>query len=141
MPQRNEQARNQSTGGQVFPSAARFRPSKGLSFFLFFTFSNLGFQFWLFITSKLKYAAVLFLLLAARPVFVFALGHFLLAHFPHEVEKHLRRRRRTRRSHVNWRGRVCGVSRGCCYILLLGSAEAAQLILKKKIRSMDSLMW
>lgn len=51
---------------------------------------------WLFVasaaTSALKYAAVLLLLLAARPVFVFALRHFLLADLAHEVEEHLRDR-------------------------------------------------
>lgn len=42
------------------------------------------------VTLPLKYAAALFLLLAARPVFVFALRHFLLADLPHKIEEHLR---------------------------------------------------
>lgn len=37
----------------------------------------------------LEDAAALLLLLAARPVFVFALGHLLLAHLTHEVEEDL----------------------------------------------------
>lgn len=36
-----------------------------------------------------EYAAVLLLLLATRPIFVFALRHFLLADLPHEVKEHL----------------------------------------------------
>lgn len=44
------------------------------------------------VTARLKYAAALFLLLAARPVSAYALGHLFLADLPHEVEEHLRDR-------------------------------------------------
>lgn len=89
MPQRDEQVRD----CQVFPSPAAevnvwTVPALVQPVWAFL--SLYFFWFWHFVTSRLKYAAGLFLLFAARSVFVFALGHFLLANLPHEVEEHLR---------------------------------------------------
>lgn len=75
----------------LFVESAALQPLLCLFFFFFF-----GYVTWT-VTSVLKYAAALLLILAARPVFVFALRHFLLADLAHEIEEHLRGDRRRRR--------------------------------------------
>lgn len=53
--------------------------------------------FWHVVAPALEYTAALFLFLAARPVFVFALRHLLLVDLPHQVKEHLREGDRTQR--------------------------------------------